>query len=855
MKKYILTLIITFFSVSLFSQTYLISDGGTVNTCAGDFFDSGNSGGNYGTNENYIITFHSPNVTNTHIRMNFHLFDIDPSDTLFIYDGATIASPILGTYNNTNPLINTAVQASILNPTGDLTFRFKSNGVTENSGWFASVVCIPICQQILAAIDTLVCHPLPNDSGYIDICHGDTITFAALGNGPGVFPQNNALYSQDAATSLFIWNFGDGVTDTGQVINHYYSAIHGYDITLTVIDVHNCVNTNFLPLRVRVSGNPIGEVHGLENMCPRTDTVTINVGYNPTDIIQIVPINSAQSSSQSFDSTMFIPDGPSCTPGCYNTNVTFTSFNPGQTVTSASDIVSICINIEHSFAGDLGFTIFCPNGQSVILDANSHQGGAFLGVPNETDGSNACDPNQNPPGIGWNYCWSELYANQGTLDALSVSATTVDSTNLITNTNYLAPSNPLNGLIGCPLNGTWNIQICDDWGSDNGYIFNWTLNLSANLLPANWTYSVPIDSIGWSGAFIQSTTDSSITIVPDSGGFYTYTVTVYDAYGCAYDTTLSVIVFPKTDVNAGLDQIICSGQSTAIFAGSSPAATNYVWNTIPVQNSQSIIVTPVTTTDFSVTVTDINGCIGEDTVKVTIGNNPNALINGPLDICVNSVNLAGNGSNVSAPDQITDYIWNFGDGSTGTLANPIHSYIGSGTYNIQLIVNTANGCSDTIYHTVTIHDPITVYIGQDTIINEGVTVPITADISGYTYNWSNGANTQTIFVSTPGTYIVTVSDQYGCSATDDIIIHPSEITIPNVITPNGDTYNQFFHITNLSQYPNSKMVIYNRWGKKVFEDSNYQNTWDGDKCSDGVYFYVLELSDGRDYHGSVTIIK
>ncbi|NVO04194.1 MAG: gliding motility-associated C-terminal domain-containing protein [Bacteroidetes bacterium] len=858
MKKYILTLVITFFSISLFSQTYLISSGGTVNTCAGDFFDSGGSGGNYGVNENFTMTFHSPNTPNTHIRMNFNIFDIDPSDTLYIYDGPSIASPLLGAYNNTNPLAGTAVQASLSNVSGDLTFRFKSNGVTENSGWFASLVCVPMCQQILAAIDTLVCHPLPNDSGYIDICHGDTITFAALGFGPGVFPQNNTLYMQDAASSLFIWDFGDGVKDTGLVINHYYSGIHGYDISLSVIDSHGCTNTNYLPLRVRVSGNPIGAVNGLENMCPRTDTVTINVGYNPTDVIQVVPITSAQSSSQSFDSTMFIPDGPACSVQCYNTDVTFTCFNPGQTVTSAADVESICVNMEHSYVGDLGFTIFCPNGQNVVLDPNTHSGGLYFGVPLDmAPYDNGCIPADNVPGTGWTYCWSEIYPQVGTLDALcnSGSGTTLDSTNQIVHSGYITPENPLSGLIGCPLNGTWNIRICDDFGSDNGYIFNWTLNLSANLLPANWSYSVPIDSIGWSGAFIETTTDSSITVVPDSGGVYTYTVTVYDHFGCAYDTTLSVIVFPKTEVDAGLDQIICSGQSTSVFAGSSPAATSYTWNTTPPQSTQSINVTPTVATDYSVTVTDINGCIGYDTVKVNLGNNPTALINGPTDQCLNDVNFVGTGSTVNPPDVITSYFWDFGDLSTGTLSNPTHIYPIPGTYNIQLIVNTANGCADTINHTVTIHPPITIYVGQDTIVSEGITVPITANVAGYTYNWSNGGNTQTIYASQPGTYSVTVTDEFGCTAKDEMVIYPSEIVIPNVITPNGDSFNQFFHITNLYQYPNSKMVIYNRWGKKVFEDSNYQNTWDGDKCSDGVYFYVLELSSGTNYHGSLTIIN
>jgi gliding motility-associated-like protein len=84
------------------------------------------------------------------------------------------------------------------------------------------------------------------------------------------------------------------------------------------------------------------------------------------------------------------------------------------------------------------------------------------------------------------------------------------------------------------------------------------------------------------------------------------------------------------------------------------------------------------------------------------------------------------------------------------------------------------------------------------------------------------------------------------------------LTVPNVITPDGNGKNDFFHVTNLEYYPNSNLVIYNRWGKRVYEDSNYQNNWNGANCSDGVYFYILNINDkstdGIEKHGSITII-
>ncbi len=185
---------------------------------------------------------------------------------------------------------------------------------------------------------------------------------------------------------------------------------------------------------------------------------------------------NAQSTTFSFDSTLFIPDGPSCPPSIYSSNVEVTSFASTDTIQSANDILSICVNIEHSFSGDLGFKIFCPNGQNVVLDPNTHSGGNDLGIMYKPD--NGCSPANNPHGTGWNYCWSEFYPNNGTLGSKKgTGPNPIDSTNTVAHTNYFLPGNPLSGLVGCPLNGIWSLQITDDYGMDNGYIFGWSVEL------------------------------------------------------------------------------------------------------------------------------------------------------------------------------------------------------------------------------------------------------------------------------------------------------------------------------------------------------------------------------------------
>ncbi|HNQ20557.1 MAG TPA: gliding motility-associated C-terminal domain-containing protein, partial [Bacteroidales bacterium] len=97
--------------------------------------------------------------------------------------------------------------------------------------------------------------------------------------------------------------------------------------------------------------------------------------------------------------------------------------------------------------------------------------------------------------------------------------------------------------------------------------------------------------------------------------------------------------------------------------------------------------------------------------------------------------------------------------------------------------------------------------------------------------------------------------------TDSFIlrIENCEIFIPNVITPNNDGINDFFQITNLEYYPNSQIKIYNRWGKKIYENEDYKGDWDGDNHSEGTYYYIFRLNYGHgkieEYHGTITIIR
>jgi gliding motility-associated-like protein len=114
-----------------------------------------------------------------------------------------------------------------------------------------------------------------------------------------------------------------------------------------------------------------------------------------------------------------------------------------------------------------------------------------------------------------------------------------------------------------------------------------------------------------------------------------------------------------------------------------------------------------------------------------------------------------------------------------------------------------------------------------------------------------GKGPYTLIWSTPGEKTVSAYATFGgCSSdtidyTFDLPTCPSIDVISNIFTPNGDGTNDYFYIPNLERFPGSLLSVYNRWGKKVYENENYANNWDGKNVSDGVYYYILKIAETK----------
>ncbi len=616
MKK--TTLAILFILVSLCvvkAQTNVNMGSQTqIQGCNFYIYDNGGNSDNYAPNLNQTLTIY-PASNQGRVVIQLQMVDIDPSDTLFIYDAATATGTPLVWVNSSNYGGSTiqTYSAGANSATGALTLRFKTSnfltlfGLNHGAGFKIHAFCQPACQPFSvtwdAAHSTILPVLNPSDNFYyLDVCPNEPLTLAVH----GVYPNNQAggYHQQDASTN-FIWTLGSDTVISGvglQTLQHAFHPSHGYDVSIVAVDTVACISNQPITFRLRTSDNPIHAVHNLPSIC-EGQTLIPTIGYTYSNQIQLDSVKGEQYTSLVVQDTVFLPDGISCPPygTYYRSNVTFTDFANGATISNANDLLYVRIKMEHSAIEDLYIQIFCPNGQSatILPHPNYYSDWSFgvyrinLGIGYRPDGG-TCNPNANPMGEPWNYIWSNnstlgySYASaNGSLFNTSnfhshynphwdngTTSYSVDSTNVAAMTQVYHPYQNFSSLIGCPLNGNWYIQVQDMENEDNGYIVEWELALNPELLPQNWSYNVHLDSL-----YITGLGASNTTITPQAHGYVPYTLHAVDEYGCHYDTAFTVHVYEFPTVDLGADTFICDGSAIPLTPMVVNNQYNYVWST------------------------------------------------------------------------------------------------------------------------------------------------------------------------------------------------------------------------------------------------------------------------------------
>jgi gliding motility-associated-like protein len=131
----------------------------------------------------------------------------------------------------------------------------------------------------------------------------------------------------------------------------------------------------------------------------------------------------------------------------------------------------------------------------------------------------------------------------------------------------------------------------------------------------------------------------------------------------------------------------------------------------------------------------------------------------------------------------------------------------------------------------------------------------TTVFTGLTFNLSEYLNSTSLVESLPIEITISAKNSHNCFKTKTISINDLFCDIPNVITPNDDDFNDSFDLTLLNP---KNLIIYNRWGVKVYEKENYLSEWHGQnnkdkRLPDGVYFYVIDLQSGESKTGWVLV--
>jgi antitoxin (DNA-binding transcriptional repressor) of toxin-antitoxin stability system/predicted transcriptional regulator len=352
-----------------------------------------------------------------------------------------------------------------------------------------------------------------------------------------------------------------------------------------------------------------------------------------------------------------------------------------------------------------------------------------------------------------------LTASGGTIYAWSTGANTASTT--VTPTGTTTYTVTVSNATGCSATASRVVVVAD--------------TIVAAVIPASDTVcagtSVLLTASG-GGIYTWSTGANTIAIEVTPAQTTTYTVTVMTVAGCSATTsaTVNVTPGPPVTINPAGGATICNGASVTLTAS---GAVSYLWSTG--SDSDSTTVSPNTFSVFTVTATGANGCQTVANERVTVTPSPVIVITPSApSICIGSdTTLTASGAN--------GYQWSTGDRTPAITVTGVVTR----TYTVSAV--DFGGCSATAAVTVTVDTlPVASIVpATDTVCSGALTTLIA--LGGSAYNWSNGGNTEAIFVNPTATtnYVVKVLNSYECSATAhvNVVVKP----LPQVTIAPGNT--------------------------------------------------------------------
>ena len=281
---------------------------------------------------------------------------------------------------------------------------------------------------------------------------------------------------------------------------------------------------------------------------------------------------------------------------------------------------------------------------------------------------------------------------------------------------------------------------------------------TANFAPYNWSIT---------GGTFTGQGNQSITADWTTSGSQTITLTGVNQYSCPVQKIYAVEVhpLPTATITPSSTTTICQGETVDLTAG---GGTGFLWS----NTTTTATITASTAGTYTVTVTDVEGCVNTASQVVNVNPLPTPLITpgGATTFCLGgSVSLLATGG--------IEYQWSNAATTSTILVNS------AGTYAVT--VTDVNGCKNTTNQLITVNSlPVALITpGGPTVFCQGGSVNLTGS-GGAGYLWSNAATTAAITVVSSGILTVTVTDANGCKSTTNqsVTVNPLPVA---VITPDG----------------------------------------------------------------------
>ena len=547
-------------AVSAASSQILISDGidengqnNPIEACSGVLYDTGGAGGpGYGPAEDFTLTLCSGDGSSVFLEWNN--FDLDAASFMTIYDGDSNAADILA-FSGAGSFEGQTIIASADNPSGCLTIQFISSANLDAGGNFSATIgCGSPCNAPIPVVNQ-------NNPSPLYVCPGDVVSFSGVGS-----------VAPDGAIASYMWDFNaDGTIDFE---TDFPNAEWTFDepgielVQLSLVDEFGCESIQPTNYFVYVSTDPVWNSIVEETACTG-EAVDLNIA--------IEGVSYTLEPGNDFGEAISLPDEVG---SCFYSEININSFLPGAVLLDAADgIENFLVNMEHSWLGDLDISFICPNGQS--MQVTSYPGpGTSLGIPVAGD-------NPDEAGTGWDYYWAADAAFGTWADEPAGPGGSLPSGTYTSET-------PWSQLDGCPLNGIWQLEICDLWAIDNGFVFEWGIDFADTLYPVTQSFTPQFgllcDSTSWEPS---SNTDDvlsgawncpDVTVTNLSPGTQTYTATAVNNFGCEYSQAFDVEYVEFTPYIESSADIFCGGQAVeleVLLSNEVDGDLNVSWNDSP----------------------------------------------------------------------------------------------------------------------------------------------------------------------------------------------------------------------------------------------------------------------------------